>query len=256
MSRSSVRRSPLGLPIGEPLPVGWSGAAPPPRRSMDGARVRLEPLDAARHGVDLFGSWSADREGRIFTYMPFGPFENASEVCEWARSVERGDDPQFFAVLPADGGPALGVASYLRVKPAQGTIEVGWICYGPALQRTPAATEAMHLMMRRAFDELGYRRYEWKCDALNADSRRAARRLGFVYEGTFRQATHYKGRNRDTAWFSVLDRSWPALRQAQAEWLDPGNFDADGRQRVSLTELTAATVARETGESDPPSPER
>lgn len=246
---TAIRRiNHLGLPIGPPLPEGWNGAAPPPRTVMRGLRVWLEPLDAERHGTALFNTWAADREGRIFIYMPFGPFDDASAVRAWAASVQHESDPQFFAAVPSGGGPALGVASYLRIKPGPGTIEVGWICYGPQLQRTPEATEVMYLMMRRAFDELGYRRYEWKCDALNAVSRRAAARLGFTYEGTFRQATHYKGRNRDTAWFAILDSEWPAIRDAQERWLDPENFDSSGQQKASLSALTAdalRNVARE-----------
>jgi RimJ/RimL family protein N-acetyltransferase len=161
----------------------------------------------------------------------------------------RQEDPQFFAIVAAPGGGgsaaaaeqgrravAVGVASYLRIAPAVGSIEVGHILYSPLLQRSRAATEAMYLMMRRAFGELGYRRYEWKCDALNGPSRRAAARLGFVYEGTFRQATIYKGRNRDTAWYSITDGEWPAVRAAFERWLEPGNFDGEGVQRSTLRE--------------------
>jgi RimJ/RimL family protein N-acetyltransferase len=152
----------------------------------------------------------------------------------------RGDDPLFHAILDGGTGRAVGVASYLRIDPPVGVIEVGHINYSPALQGTTAATEAMYLMMRRVFDELGYRRYEWKCDALNAPSRAAAERLGFVFEGIFRQATIYKGRNRDTAWYSIVDGEWPRLRDAFERWLDPANFDAQGRQRQRLSELTTA----------------
>ena len=154
------------------------------------------------------------------------------------------DDPLFHAVVDRANGRATGVASYLRIEERAGVIEVGHINYAPPLQRTPASTEAMYLMMRRVFDELGYRRYEWKCDALNAPSRAAARRLGFRFEGIFRQATVYKGRNRDTAWFSVLDSEWPALKAAFERWLSPENFDEDGRQRQSLASLTVPLVDR------------
>jgi RimJ/RimL family protein N-acetyltransferase len=147
-----------------------------------------------------------------------------------------GDDPLFFTIIDATGQPA-GVASYLRIAPASGSIEVGGIHFSPGLKRTPAATEAMYLMMERAF-ALGYRRYEWKCDALNAASRAAAQRLGLSFEGVFRQATVYKGRNRDTAWYAAIDSEWPALREAFLTWLAPGNFGGDGRQRIRLTELT------------------
>ena len=141
------------------------------------------------------------------------------------------------AIIERDGGRAVGVASYLAIDPENGTIEIGSINYSPRLQRRPAATEAMYLLMRRVFDELGYRRYEWKCDSLNAPSRAAAQRLGFRYEGLFRQAVVYKGRSRDSAWFSVIDSEWPILRAAFARWLDPSNFDADGRQRAGLASL-------------------
>jgi RimJ/RimL family protein N-acetyltransferase len=155
------------------------------------------------------------------------------------KAVCLGDDPLFFAIVDAKTGRAVGLASYLRIDPRVGSIEVGHLRFSSLLQRTPAATEAMALMMRRAF-ELGYRRYEWKCDALNAPSRAAAERLGFEFEGIFRQARLNKGRNRDTAWFSILDREWPALRPAFERWLDPANFDANGKQRARLSELTAA----------------
>jgi RimJ/RimL family protein N-acetyltransferase len=186
----------------------------------------------------LFAANAEDTEGRIWTYLPYGPFASLEPFQGWVEAMARGEDPLFHAVLDRASGRALGVASYLRIDPPVGVIEVGHINYAPALQRRPAATEAMYLMMRRVFDELGYRRYEWKCDALNAPSRAAAERLGFRHEGLFRQATIYKGRNRDTAWYSILDREWPALRDAFERWLDPANFGADGKQRASLSSLT------------------
>ena len=175
----------------------------------------------------------ADREGRNWTYLPYGPFDRSKIIASGSTGVA-GDDPLFHAIIERRSGRAVGVASYMRIDPAAGVIEVGGINYAPPLQRTPAATEAMYLMMRRVFDELGYRRYEWKCDALNAPSRAAAQRLGFQYEGMFRQATVYKARNRDTCWFSILDSEWPALKSAFERWLDPANFDAMGRQRQNL----------------------
>ena len=156
----------------------------------------------------------------------------------WLRAVGDQKDPLFFSLFHHNSERAVGVASYLRVTPASGSIEVGHIHYSPLLQRTPAATEAMYLMMSRVFD-LGYRRYEWKCDALNGPSRGAAKRLGFAYEGVFRQAAVYKGRNRDTAWYSIIDRDWIALKKAFESWLESGNFDDDGKQRVGLRSLTA-----------------
>ncbi|MBV8457545.1 MAG: GNAT family N-acetyltransferase, partial [Acetobacteraceae bacterium] len=178
---------------------------------MEGRFCRLEALDADRHTAPLFAANSEDKEGRNWTYLPYGPLERFDDYRAWAVQYSRGDDPLFFAVIARDSGEAVGVASYLRIEPAMGCIEVGGINFSPRLQRRPAATESMYLMMRRAFDELGYRRYEWKCDALNEPSRQAAQRLGFSFEGIFRQATIYKGRNRDTAWYSIIDREWPAL---------------------------------------------
>jgi RimJ/RimL family protein N-acetyltransferase len=204
---------------------------------MEGRFCRLEALDADRHTAALFAANSEDKEGRNWTYLLYGPFERFDDYRAWAIQYSRGDDPLFFAVIARDSGEAVGVASYLRIDPAMGCIEVGGINFSPRLQRKPAATESMYLMMRRAFDELGYRRYEWKCDALNEPSRQAAQRLGFTFEGIFRQATIYKGRNRNTAWYSIIDREWPALKHAFEQWLDPANFDETGRQKRSLASL-------------------
>jgi RimJ/RimL family protein N-acetyltransferase len=201
---------------------------------MTGRFCRLDPLSADRHGADLHAANVRDTEGRMWTYLAYGPFKGLDAYLGWARRMEASTDPLFHAVIDATSGKAVGVASYLRIEPEVGVIEVGHIAFSPLLQRTPAATEAMYLMMRRAFDELGYRRYEWKCDALNAPSRDAAERLGFTFEGVFRQATIYKGRNRDTAWYSILDREWPARQAAFEAWLDSANFDRQGRQRRSL----------------------
>jgi len=187
----------------------------------------------------LFAAYGEDREARIWTYLPYGPFETRAAFEDWITAACRGEDPLFHAIVEATSGRALGVASYLRVVPTAGVIEVGHINYAPALQRTAAATEAMYLMMDRVFEELGYRRYEWKCDALNEASRRAAERFGFVFEGLFRQATMYKSRNRDTAWYAITDRDWPALKRSYEAWLDPANFDAAGRQNARLSELAA-----------------
>lgn len=203
---------------------------------MTGRYCQVEPLDAATHARDLHEANVRDVDGRNWTYLAYGPFESVEAYTQWATGAAAGTDPLFHAIVDAATGRAVGVASYLRIEPPAGTIEVGHINYSPLLQRTPAATEAMWLMMQRAF-ELGYRRYEWKCDALNAPSRAAAERLGFSFEGIFRQATIYKGRNRDTAWYAVIDREWPALDRAFRAWLDPANFDAHGSQRRSLGDL-------------------
>jgi RimJ/RimL family protein N-acetyltransferase len=186
----------------------------------------------------LHEAYAAD-DGRNWTYLPYGPFPSAEAYAEVVRSVQAGEDPVFHAIVDLRSERPVGVASYLRIDPGNGSIEVGHLSYSPALQRHPAATEAMYLMMRRAFDELGYRRYEWKCDSLNEPSRRAALRLGFRFEGIFRQAMVVKGRSRDSAWYSILDSEWPGLRSAFERWLDPANFDATGKQRAGLAELRA-----------------
>ena len=204
---------------------------------MMGRLCRVESLDAATHAAALHEAYAADRDGRNWTYLPYGPFDSATEYTTWVESMQSRDDPLFHAIVDLATQRPVGVASYLRIDPAMGTIEVGHLSYASALQRTPSATEAMYLMMRRAFDELGYRRYEWKCDSLNAPSVAAARRLGFRFEGTFRQAIVTKSRNRDTAWLSIIDAEWPALRSAFERWLDPSNFDAAGAQRRRLGEF-------------------
>ncbi len=225
-----------GQPIGDALP-NWTARSLPSRSAMLGRYCSLEALDADRHAADLYAANSLDSSGANWTYLAVGPYASFDAYAAWVRAASPGADPLFFAVIDAQSGKATGVASYLRIFPESGSIEVGSIHFSPLLQRTRAATEAMFLMMRRAFDELGYRRYEWKCDALNAPSRAAALRFGFSYEGLFRQALIYKGRNRDTAWFSIIDSEWPALKCAYERWLDPANFDAEGAQRVSLAAL-------------------
>jgi len=201
---------------------------------MQGRYCRVEPLKPAVHAEPLFRAFEDDREGRNWTYLAYGPFANLKEYRQWLDDEATADDPLFYAIVDLEVGEPLGVASYLRIAPAAGSIEVGHINYSPRLSRTITATEAMYLMMRRAFDELGYRRYEWKTDALNADSRRAADRLGFAFEGIFRNATIYKGRNRDTAWYSIIDTEWPVMRSSFERWLEPANFDSDGQQRQKL----------------------
>ena len=226
----------LGQPIGFPLP-GWVPPPAPPREPMQGRYCRLEPLDLDRHAEALFEADAADADGRGWTYLAYGPFRDLASYRTWLSATCLGDDPLFFAVIDLAGGRPAGLVSYLRITPAAGSIEVGHIHYSPRLKRSPAATEAMYLMMKAAFD-LGYRRYEWKCDALNAASRAAAQRLGLSFEGVFRQATVYKGRNRDTAWYAAIDAEWPVLREAFQAWLDPGNFDGHGRQRTRLSDRT------------------
>ena len=205
---------------------------------MVGRTCRVEPLDAARHARALFAADALDREGVSWTYLPYGPFQTPDAYTAWVTDVTSRTDPFFHAIVDRATNAPIGVASFLRIDPPSGSIEVGHIHYSPKLQRTIAATEAMYLMMQRAFT-LGYRRYEWKCHSLNTASRAAAQRFGFSYEGIFRQARVDKARNRDTAWYACIDKEWPALDRAFRTWLDPANFDADGRQRRRLSELTS-----------------
>jgi RimJ/RimL family protein N-acetyltransferase len=200
---------------------------------MTGRYCIVEPIDPTRHARGLFAAYSLDTSGRGWTYFPYGPFTEEGAFQDWLDGMAAKDDPFFHAILDANG-EALGLASFMRISPDTGSIEVGHIHYSPELKQSRAATEAMYLMMRRAFDELAYRRYEWKCDSLNAPSKRAAERLGFTYEGTFRQHIVSKGRNRDTAWYSIIDTEWPSIKGAMEAWLDPANFDARGMQRTRL----------------------
>jgi len=234
----------LDQPIGEPL-SDWQPVSPPPRQAIEGRFCRIEPIDVDRHGPDLFKAFRTDGAEKNWTYLPYGPFDAEGAFLDWMTAACLGDDPLFHTIIDRATGKAVGIASYLRIEPGVGVIETGHLHYSPLLQRQPAATEAMFLMMRRVFSELGYRRYEWKCDALNAPSRRAAERLGFRFEGIFRQATIYKGRNRDTAWFSIIDREWPSLERAYEQWLAPKNFDERGGQKVGLGRLIEMTGTSE-----------
>ena len=228
----------LGQPIGFPV-EGWTARQRPSRTPMTGRFCRVEPLDAGRHAAELYAANSEDRDGRMWTYLPWGPYAGFDDYLAAIKAGLRREDFLTYAVIDTASGKAAGVASYLNINPTAGSIEVGGIAYSPALQHKPAGTEAMYLMMRRVSDELGYRRYEWKCNALNAPSRAAAQRYGFRFEGIFRQAEMVKGRNRDTAWFSIIDSEWPPIKAAFERWLHPANFADNGRQRVSLSALTA-----------------
>jgi RimJ/RimL family protein N-acetyltransferase len=231
----------FGQPIGPALP-NWTARPHPPRTSIAGRFCRVEPLDAAAHAEDLFVRLASLRDGR-WTYLPYGPFDTREHFQRWIAEAETSVDPLFHAIAnPA--GHAIGVAAYMRIDRANGVIEAGHLNFSPALQRTPAATEAMYLMLRRAFDELGYRRFEWKCDSFNAPSRRAAARFGFTYEGLFRQAIVYRQRSRDTTWFSIIDAEWPARKAAFEAWLAPDNFDAAGLQRRPLSAFMPASTFR------------
>jgi RimJ/RimL family protein N-acetyltransferase len=214
--------------------MNWTPCALPRREPMTGGSVTLEPLRASSHGAPL---WQAVQgHDSVWQWLFDGPFASQSDFNADIGGKQEASDRIFYAIVPADTGRALGYASYLRMEPAHGVIEVGNIMLSPSLQRTTAATEAMYLMARHVFEDLGYRRYEWKCNALNEPSRRAAQRLGFTFEGIFRQHMIIKGRSRDTAWFAMMDHEWPARKAAFEAWLDPANFDSNGQQRRSLTE--------------------
>ena len=244
------RNRPLSVrPVDLALPRPW-----PERVTLAGDRVRVEPLDPARHAADLFalghdGSAAAERS---WTYLPYGPFASAGEHRAWLEAQAASEDPLFFAIVDRSDERAVGVATLLRIEPAYGVIEIGHIWLSPRLQRTAAATEGLVLLLRYALDDLGYRRMEWKCDAANEPSRAAAARLGFRFEGIFYDHMVVKGRNRDTAWFSIVEDEWPALRAAYETWLAAGNFDAGGGQRRRLSELTGPSSTSTRCSGPPP----
>jgi RimJ/RimL family protein N-acetyltransferase len=234
----------MGKDLGD-LVLGWSVPVRPDDMVLQGRWVRLERLDADAHAADLHRAFSGHEA--LWDYMPYGPFSSASQYHRWIKDTASSADPVFYAFRCMETGRCGGVASFLRITPDAGSIEVGHICLSPELQGSRAATEGLFLMMQWAFGA-GYRRYEWKCNALNMASRRAAQRFGFSYEGIFRQATVVKGRNRDTAWFAVIDKDWSALQAAYAAWLSPSNFSIEGRQKEKLSDLTRLViVARDPG---------
>jgi len=210
MSDSQAERNHLGQIVGPPVP-GWTARAAPPRTPLQGRLCTVEPLDAERHAADLFAANALDREGRLWTYYPYGPFTELAAYRKWVDGACADPARLFHAICDNATGKAVGVAAYINVQAGIGSVEIGSLVFSPRLQRRPAATEAMYLMMRRVFDELGYRRYEWKCDSLNAPSRAAAARFGFQYEGLFRQATLTRGRNRDTTWLMIRGASPRAI---------------------------------------------
>ena len=217
--------------------------ARPEFQQRQGRYARLERLRAHLHADELFRAYDGAEE--LWQFLPYGPFISAAAYHRFLRGFEAGEDPVFYAIRDMARGQVMGVASYLRIAPEKESIELGHICLGPALQKSPAATEAFFMMMSWAF-EAGYRRFEWKCDARNIPSRRAAQRLGLSYEGVFRQDNIVKGKNRDTAWFAAIDAEYPALKEAFTAWLLPQNFDATGRQIERLSDLTGLMrVARD-----------
>ncbi len=215
----------------------WQPCALPPVMPIIGQFAKLDPIIDERYFDDLWQAYSADQKGEIWAYLPYGPFASREEFFAFARSTYRGEDPMFHALIDVKSGQAVGVASLMRINADHGVIEVGHICYAPIAQRTAITTEALYLFGCRVFDELGYRRFEWKCNAANQASCRAAERFGFTFEGTFRQALVVKGNNRDTAWFSIIDSEWPKLRLAYETWLQSDNFDENAKQLKSLGEL-------------------
>jgi RimJ/RimL family protein N-acetyltransferase len=219
-------------PLGEEL--DWQPVEAPARVALEGTSVRLEPLDPDAHGDSLH---DAGRDPRIWEYLPYGPFGERAAFDAYLGRMASTEDPLAYAIVEADSGRALGVATYLRIEPLHGVIEIGHIWMAPELQRTRPATEAIYLLARHVFDELGYRRLEWKCNALNAASCRAAERFGFTAEGVFRNHLVVKGRNRDTSWYAITDSEWPAVRAGFDAWLDASNFDGHGRQLRRLADL-------------------
>lgn len=231
------RRNAFEQPIGAPVP-DWNGAAAP-GRELTGRYCRLEPVNVERHAADLYDAYASAADGRDWTYLAVGPFDSVAAYREHLTRAAASADPMHFAVIDLATGKAVGTLALMRIDRANGVIEVGHVTYSPRLKRTRIATEAMFLLMSEVFGKLGYRRFEWKCDSLNGPSRIAAARYGFTFEGIFRQAIVYRQRNRDTAWFSIIDSEWPALREAYSRWLDAGNFDAQGQQIARLVDLIA-----------------
>lgn len=227
--------------IGPALPH-WQPRPRPDGQTLQGRSCRIERLDAARHAGQLYAAFATAPDGRDWTYMMSGPFPDAASYRHQAEQMQATQDPLHHAVIDLASGEAIGTLALMRIEPAHGVIEVGHIALSAHLKRSRMATEAHYLLMRHVFEDLGYRRYEWKCDSLNAPSRAAAQRLGFRFEGVFRQAIVYRGRSRDTAWFSIIDSEWPALRRAFEQWLDDENFDTRGQQRQSLSALTRAAL--------------
>jgi RimJ/RimL family protein N-acetyltransferase len=223
----------FGQLVGAPI-KNWQSKQFPPKKVMKGQYCILEPIDVAKHATRLFESLSLDNQGESWTYLPYGPFETCENFIEWLVDTMSLGDTLLYAILDPKTQLPIGICSYLRINPEHGVIEVGHLHFSTLLKRTPAATEAMYLMMYHAFEELAYRRYEWKCHSLNQASRAAALRLGFTFEGVFRQSNVFKNHNRDTAWFSIIDSEWPAIKARFERWLDINNFDHNGNQIVKL----------------------
>jgi RimJ/RimL family protein N-acetyltransferase len=232
-----------GLPIG-PLMDNTASARVPERVTLDGQYCRLDPLDPSKHGAELYAASTPGDAAARYQYLMEPAPASLSESNAWAQSAASSTDPLYFAVIDKRTGRVEGRQSYLRITPVHQVIEIGNIYWGPAIAGSQVATEANYLFAKYAFEVLGYRRYEWKCNALNAPSRKAAKRFGFRYEGHFRRAVIVQGRSRDTSWFAMIDEDWPALKAAYEQWLEPGNFDIEGNQLTRLSDLTATCVER------------
>lgn len=226
----------FGQPVGFVV-ENWQPVEMPAKIALQGEHCVLEPLDIEKHSAKLFDILLIDNQGELWTYLPYGPFKQLNEFQDWIKTTSAEKDILLYAVIDIKTQLPIGITGYLRINPTHGVIEVGHLHYSSLLKKTPIATEAMYLMMRYAFNTLGYRRYEWKCHSLNTPSRNAALRLGFQFEGIFRQCNVFKNRNRDTAWFSILNTEWPTLEQKFQRWLSPSNFDQDGKQRLRLQEI-------------------
>ncbi len=234
-----TRTNDYAQPIGEPV-IDWKPRERPARIAIDGAHCRIEPLDVEKHGADLFDAYGRVSDGSDWTYLFAEPFADFEAFTKYLTQAAASPDPLHYAVIDRASGKAVGTFALMRIEPAHGVIEVGSVTFSPLLKQTRISTEAQYLLMRYVFDDLAYRRYEWKCDSLNAPSRKTASRLGFTFEGIFHQAIVYKGRNRDTAWYSIVDHEWPRIKVAFERWLADDNFDAQGKQRASLAELRGA----------------
>lgn len=237
----------LSFSVGEPVP-DWHGCPQPVGVVLLGNDCRLEPIDPARHADALFEAYSLAADDRDWLYLSVGPFSDAQAYRDYAERIARETDPLHFAVVDLRTSLPVGTLALMRQQPQHGVVEVGFVTFSPALQRSRIATEAQFLLMSHVFDQLGYRRYEWKCDSLNQRSRNAAERLGFQYEGTFRQALVYKGRNRDTAWFSIIDKEWPMVKTAFQQWLVPENFDEHGHQIERLQFIRSYLASSHAGD--------
>jgi RimJ/RimL family protein N-acetyltransferase len=232
----STHLSAYGQPLGPPV-EGWSERRSPQRSALTGRYCRVAPVNVERDAAALFDGYMLAPDGRDWTYLAQDRPASLTSFREYLAMKAASSDPLHYAIIDRASKRAVGTAALMRIEPLHGVIEVGYITFTPQLKRTRASSEAMYLLMRYVFDALGYRRYEWKCDSLNAPSRAAAKRYGFEFEGVFRQAVVYKGRSRDTAWFSIIDKDWPRIRTAFETWLNPENFDAAGQQRRALASI-------------------